>query len=189
MARKEIEKLLVLAVRKLYGDISVPKFSLEVPENPEHGDYATNIAMVLAKISKKSPMSITEEIANQLSVTNYRVKIAPPGFINFYLSEKILYRGLAEILKKQKNYSKKQITGSAQKKINIEFVSANPTGPLTMANGRGGVYGDVLAKVLASYGHKVTREYYINDTGNQIKLLGESISAAESKILSPKSFI
>jgi len=182
MARKEIEKLLVSAIRKLYGDISVPKFSLEVPENPEHGDYATNVAMLLAKILKKSPMSITEEISNQLSVTNYRVKIAPPGFINFYLSEKILYRGLAEILKKQKNYSKKQITGSAQKKINIEFVSANPTGPLTMANGRGGVYGDVLAKVLASYGHKVTREYYINDAGNQIKLLGESILAAEGKI-------
>ena len=97
MARKEIEKLLVSAVRKLYGDISVPKFSLEVPENSEHGDYATNIAMVLAKTLKKNPMSIAEEIANKLSVTSYRVKTAPPGFINFYLSEKILYRRLSKI--------------------------------------------------------------------------------------------
>ena len=169
--------MLVSAIRKLYGDISVPKFSLEVPENPEHGDYATNIAMVLAKTLKKNPMSIAEEIANKLSVASYRVKIAPPGFINFYLSEKILYRGLAEILKKQKNYGKKQITGNARKKINVEFVSANPTGPLTMANGRGGFYGDVLANILEANGHKVTREYYINDTGNQIKLLGESILA------------
>ncbi|MBI2122052.1 MAG: arginine--tRNA ligase [Candidatus Sungbacteria bacterium] len=184
MVRSEIKNLLLSAVRKLYGDISIPKFSLESPENPEHGDYATNVAMVLAKILKKNPMEIASAIAEELRTKNleFRTEVASPGFINFFLSAEVLYSELGEILKKKKKYGKLQIAKSAAQKINIEFVSANPTGPLTMANGRGGFYGDVLANVLEAYGHKVTREYYINDAGNQIKLLEESIAAAEGKL-------
>ena len=102
--------------------------------------------------------------------------MAGPGFLNFYIDHKVLYAAIGAIS------FRKKLSFSPRRKINIEFVSANPTGPLTMANGRGGFCGDVLANILERAGHRVTREYYINDAGNQIKLLGESILASEGKI-------
>lgn len=184
MLRSGIKKILLEAVHKLYGDIELPKFSLEAPENSGHGDYAANIALALAKHLKKNPMEIASAVAEELRTKNLelRIEIVPPGFINFYLPAEELFSEFGNILKKKQNYGKKQISGKDSKKINVEFVSANPTGPLTMANGRGGFYGDALANVLSAYGHKVVREYYINDAGNQIRMLGESILAMEGKI-------
>lgn len=179
MIRDEIRRSIRRAIGLKYGQIDLPDFSIEAPENPEHGDYATNAALVLAKVLKKPPMEIAAVIVNQLPVTSYQFKVAPPGFINFYVSGDALHRELAEILRKKNKYG----AGAKKKeKIQVEFISANPTGPLTLANGRGGFYGDVLAKVLVHGGFKIEREYYINDAGNQVRTLGLSMLAAAGLI-------
>ncbi len=162
------------------------------PENEQFGHYSTNAALKLAKELKKNPMEIAEEIksqiANRKSQIISRVEIAAPGFVNFWLSEKILRDELKEILKKKDNYGKSQIMRRKAQKIQIEFISANPTGPLTLANGRGGFFGDVLANILEFYGYKVEREYYVNDTGNQILTLGKSILSANGFIKDEENF-
>src|SRR3989344_827799 len=159
-------------------------FSVEVPEISEHGDYSSNIALVLAKKEGKNPRDVAEDLKNKL-LSSLRAKwekieIAGLGFLNFFIAPSALTASFQGILKNPK--IKRWVENPKPQKINLEFVSANPTGPLTMANGRGGFYGDVLANVLVETGHNVVREYYINDAGNQIKLLGESISASEGKI-------
>lgn len=182
MFRREIKKAIEALV--LEGTTVL----VSVPEQSEHGDYSSNVALVVAKILKKNPMEVAEEIklklgfpredsgqAEQLAQYIERVEIVNPGFLNFWIKKEALIEAF-----KKPVFAK--ATKGETKKICLEFVSANPTGPLTMANGRGGFYGDVLARVLKAVGHTVTREYYINDAGNQIKLLGESIAAAEGKI-------
>jgi arginyl-tRNA synthetase len=158
-------------------------FIIESPTEKNFGDYSTNIAFKLAPKEKKAPLAIAQELAKKIKEIDKKkffekIEAAVPGFINFWISQKTLQKELKEILIKRKEKREKR----KALKINIEFVSANPTGPLTMANGRGGFYGDVLANVLEKTGHKVTREYYINDTGNQIRLLGESVLAAKGRI-------
>ncbi|MDP3052340.1 MAG: arginine--tRNA ligase [bacterium] len=157
-----------------------------VPENEKFGHYSTNVALQLAKLQGKNPMEIAEEINLKLKAQSSKlfekIETAPPGFINFWLSEKILQDELGEILKKNEKYGSSKSGGN--KKINIEFISANPTGPLTIGNGRGGFCGDVLANVLKKAGYKVAREYYINDTGEQIKKLGHSVLGDEQAVYS-----
>ena len=147
------------------------------PENEKFGHYSTNVALQLAKLQGKNPMEIAEEINLKLKAQSSKlfekIETATPGFINFWLSEKSLQDELGEILKKNENYG--SLKAGENKKINIEFISANPTGPLTIGNGRGGFCGDVLANVLEKSGYKIAREYYINDTGEQIKKLGHSV--------------
>src|SRR3990167_3673379 len=169
MLRDELKK----EISRVAGaDIEI---KLVEPERSENGDYSTNLAFLLAKKKGKSPNDIAEEVAHKLrSAKSDLIDRADSvgGFVNVWVKDEALIKKLSKKLKFDKQ----------NKKINVEFVSANPTGPLTMANGRGGFYGDALANVLEAAGHKVTREYYINDAGNQIKLLGESILAAEGKI-------
>ena len=145
-------------------------------EKEDFGHYSTNAAFKLAPILKKKPLEIANELAEKLKGTSdmfSRVEAVTPGFMNFWLAPEFLQSETRNILtKNQESRIKNQ---NRKLKINVEFVSANPTGPLTMANGRGGFYGDVLCNVLTKAGHKVTREFYVNDTGNQIKMLGESI--------------
>lgn len=157
-------------------------FQISYPPNANMGDYSCNVAMILAKELKKNPSQIAEEIIGALKQINIKtkeqifaeIKIANPGFINFYLSEKFLQKNLKNILKK--NLPHRQAREKKNKeKIMMEFISANPTGPLTLANGRGGFTGDVLANVLKLVGNIVEREYYVNDVGNQINVLGHSI--------------
>jgi len=167
------------AIRKELDKIIPPEalFSVERSENFEHGDYSSNVALLLAKKERKNPKEVAEEIKNKIGRSaNWRVEIAGPGFLNFWISHSALTAGLQGILKNKKSVFK---SDNDKLRIDLEFVSANPTGPLTMANGRGGFYGDALANILKAVGHKVTREYFVNDAGNQIKLLGESILAAE----------
>jgi len=178
MIRDEIKAALTKAVKKSFGGIKIPEFSVAIPESPEHGDYATNVAMVLAKVLKKPPMEIATAIAQELRSRNYElweVKIASPGFINLFLLEEKLRNELEEILKQKEKYGRGK---NKKEKIQIEFISANPTGPLTLANGRGGFLGDALANVLEAGGFWVEREYYVNDAGNQVLLLGKSLLAA-----------
>lgn len=163
----------------LYG-IAPHDWRLENASDDRFGDYATNVAFRLAKSFGKSPLVVSEELA--IMITQFdkgrvfsRVVAAAPGFLNFTVAHNYVAAQLERVLEeKQDNTS----TSSGIKKINIEFISANPTGPLTMANGRGGFFGDVLANVLEAVGHDVTREYYVNDAGVQIRRLGESVAAA-----------
>ncbi|MDP3729316.1 MAG: arginine--tRNA ligase [bacterium] len=151
-------------------------------EKEEFGHYTTNVAFKLAGTLKKKPFEIAKELAQKLMDNDFEsVEAREPGFINFRLRPRILQEELKTILKQKNKYGESKVK-SRKLKVNVEFVSANPTGPLTMANGRGGFFGDVLANVLEKSGQKVTREYYINDAGNQVRLLGESIQAASGKI-------
>lgn len=160
-------------------EFSIPDFAVEAPDDPSHGDYATNAAMVIGKIAKKSPQDIASMLAQKLAAPSDVLAKAEPagsGFVNLWLSDEMRESGLKEILEKG------EADGNAQsnkpERIQVEFISANPTGPLTLANGRGGFFGDVLSKVLETQGYSVEREYYINDAGNQIRTLGFSLLAA-----------
>ncbi len=161
MARQEIIKLIQKATGQSEAAIRVDR-----PERKELGDYSTNIAL---KIKKPA----TEIVGSFQSPLLERVEIKEPGFINFFLSKEYLQKQVGAILKEKEKFGGLKI--GKGKKMNVEFISANPTGPLTLGNGRGGFCGDVLASILEKAGHKVTREYYINDTGEQIKKLGHSV--------------
>ncbi len=150
---------------------------LEVPKDKQHGDFACNIAMVLAKALKKAPRQIAETVVSHISTDEdiKQIEIAGAGFINFYLTPNWLYKTMEEIEKQGKDYGKIDI--GKGKKVMVEFVSANPTGPMHMGNARGGALGDCLASVLEYAGYEVTREFYVNDAGNQIEKFGNSLNA------------
>ena len=161
-----------LIKKTIEGD--VPDFSVEVSNDKIHGDYSTNVALILAKKLGKNPREVAEEIKSKIKSNLFsKIETAGPGFINFFISEKYLQEQLKLILKEQEKFGDLKI-GKGEK-INVEFVSSNPTGPLTLGNGRGGFGGDVLSNVLEKAGYDVVREYYINDTGAQIKKLGHSV--------------
>lgn len=156
----------------------IPTIKLEKPKQKEHGDFATNVAMQLAKIAKKSPRVIAEDITNELDLKSASVKeidIAGPGFINIYMDQSYLTDIVPTIMKEDTDYGKSD-AGQGMK-IQVEFVSANPTGDLHLGHARGAAVGDTLCNVLVSAGYNVEREYYINDAGNQIDNLALSIEA------------
>jgi arginyl-tRNA synthetase len=158
-------------------------FVCEYPKNKEHGDVATNIAMVLAKHYKVSPMELAPMFANKINTLDFvkSTSIASPGFINISIKPDLLNKMLISIYKSTElpNY------GNGEK-INIEYVSANPTGPLHVGHLRGAVYGDVLASLLVNTGFNVTKEYYINDAGNQINILAKSVYIRYLQLLGKK---
>jgi arginyl-tRNA synthetase len=162
-----------------------PEF--EVPNNPEHGDVATNAAMQLARHLRRPPRQIAEDIAERLRAVvdpGYisEVSVAGPGFLNVRFSNNYLAVALAEILEKGYDYGR---TGDGAKTAIVEYVSANPTGPLTVGHGRNAVLGDTIANLLEWTGYKVTREYYFNDAGRQMRVLGESVRARYEAIVRP----
>jgi len=148
---------------------------LEIPKNPDHGDFATNLAMTLAKPERKAPRQIAEQLVARLQENPLcdRVEIAGPGFINFRLSANCWYEVLDQVMTGGKDYGRSDAGKGTR--IQVEFVSANPTGPLHIGHGRGAVVGDALAAVLQAAGYDVQREYYVNDAGNQVTTLGRSI--------------
>ncbi len=153
-----------------------PEIILEIPANASHGDFATNLAMTLARVEKKPPRQIAEILVRTLGNAGglcRQVEIAGPGFINFFISSQCWYEVLDEIVQQGEDYGKSQL--GAGREIQVEFVSANPTGPLHIGHGRGAAIGDAVATVLAAAGYRVQREYYINDAGNQVALLGRSV--------------
>lgn len=153
------------------------KIQLEVPKDEQHGDFACNIAMLLAKALRMPPRKIAEAIAEGIETGEEieKVEVAGAGFINFYLSNSRLYDVIREIEEKGSDYGKIDI--GKGKKVMVEFVSANPTGPMHMGNARGGALGDCMASVLEYAGYDVTREFYVNDAGNQIEKFGKSLEA------------
>jgi arginyl-tRNA synthetase len=156
------------------------EIELEKPAREEHGDLATNTAMRLASVLQSNPRSIAEDIAEGLRerVDPDRiqaVEVAGPGFINFRFSQNYLFQGLADLLEAGDRYGRSD-QGAGQTAL-VEYVSANPTGPLTVGHGRNAVLGDTIANLLDWTGHEVTREYYFNDAGRQMRVLGASVRA------------
>ena len=152
--------------------------TLERPKNREHGDYATSIALALAKVANKSPRDIAELVRNQLAANSLieKIEIAGPGFINVTLVKSSQGAVVRSILQEGSKFGEVKILQG--KKINLEFISANPTGPLHLGHTRWAAVGDALASVLAAGGADVTREFYINDRGTQMELFGASLRAA-----------
>ncbi len=150
------------------------RVTVEPTRDPAHGDMATNVAMVLAKPAKKNPKQLAEEIAGQLRADPLiaTAVVAGPGFINLTLTPEAWLNALRQVLQQGAQYGRSAI--GAREKINVEYVSANPTGPMHIGHCRGAVFGDALASLLAFTGHDVTREYYINDAGAQVDVLARS---------------
>ncbi|MNW32285.1 Arginine--tRNA ligase [compost metagenome] len=156
----------------------IPAITLEVPKDKAHGDLATNVAMQLTRIAKRNPRQIAEQIIEHLDRKGASIdsaEIAGPGFINFRLDKSYLYPVIQRVLEQQAQYGR--VEDGAGKKVQMEFVSANPTGSLHLGHARGAAVGDALCNVLDFAGYKVTREYYINDAGNQIYNMSRSIEA------------
>jgi len=172
-----LQKAIAGAVDKgLINPVEVPEITIEVPREKGHGDFATNLAMQLARSAKMAPRKIAEAVAENLDLAGTpveRVEIAGPGFINFYLQPGWVYGVIPLIIEQDRNYGRLEI-GEGQR-VQVEFVSANPTGLLHMGNARGAALGDSLASILDFAGYRVSREYYINDAGNQIENFGRSL--------------
>ena len=159
-----------------------PEIEVEIPREKEHGDYATNLAMVLASTFKTSPREVADILVDKFSSDLVEdIEIAGPGFINFTLDNSWLYDTVHKIIEDGKNYGETDF-GQGEK-VQIEFVSVNPTGPLHVGHSRGAVVGDVLSRILKTTGFEVDKEYYINDAGNQMDVLGKSTLVRYKQVL------
>jgi arginyl-tRNA synthetase len=179
--KKILRDMLAAAARRAResGELTfetLPAFEIETPKLAEHGDFASNIALLLASRAKKAPRRIAEILQENIDAPAdllAKVEIAGPGFINFFIADAFWFGVLPESHRLGPAYGNSDL--GAGKKVQVEFVSANPTGPLHIGHGRGAALGDALANLLAATGHTVEREYYINDVGTQILTLGKSL--------------
>ncbi|MBT3518214.1 MAG: arginine--tRNA ligase [Candidatus Marinimicrobia bacterium] len=184
---KLLKQQISKAVSTSITSLSYPEkeFSLAPPKNPEFGDLSTNISLLLTRDLKKSPLEIANNIANILNqdLPKYvsKVTVTPPGFINFKISDSFYQSNITTILDAGNSYGKGSV--GKRKTANVEFVSANPTGPLTVGHGRNAVLGDTVSSILEWQGFEVTREYYFNDAGRQMRILGQSVEARYFEIL------
>lgn len=161
--------------------------SFDIPKSIEHGDLSSNAAMLLTKILKKNPKAIAQEIIDSLNLDSsviVKTEIAGPGFINFFFTSEYTSKIIKEILDKKENFGKSD--KYLGKRANVEFVSANPTGPLTVGHGRNAVVGDTVANLLEWIGYEVEREYYFNNAGRQMRLLGDSVKLRYLETLGEK---
>jgi arginyl-tRNA synthetase len=162
---------------------AVPEPTLERPRLAEHGDWATNVALALAKAAKAPPRAVAEAMVAHLKAPDWveAVEVAGPGFVNVRLAHRWFEDLVRRVLAVGSGFGR--IDLGEGERVNVEFISANPTGPLHVGNARLGPTGDALANLLATTGHDVTREYYLNDTGTQMELLGASVEAAYLRLL------
>ncbi len=179
MSKQHIEELLQTALENLHkaGKLSVdiPRLQIDQTKDKEHGDYAANIALVLAKLAKRKPREVAEMIVSAMPASAHiaKIEIAGPGFINFFLSSQALYSVIPDILTAGEQYGR--INLGKDKRVIVEFVSKNPTGPLHVGHGRQAAYGAIVSDLLEAIGYKVHREYYINDAGRQMDILAVSV--------------
>lgn len=176
--------------KTLSAGTELPAIELEIPAEKIHGEFSTNLALKSARILKKSPLHIAEEFRTvlqksipQTPLKNKiaRIEVLPPGFLNFFLTTEALYDILTQIFQEGDRYGRSHFGGG--RKVQIEFVSANPTGPLSVAHARQAAVGDALVNIFQFLGFDARREYYINDGGNQINILGRSIQCRAAQIL------
>lgn len=163
----------------------IPEIGLEVPREKSHGDFASNIALVMAKAAKKAPRDVAQIIVENLPEGKMirTVEIAGPGFINFFLSNDWLYDTLKVIEKQRLEYGNSQ--HGAGEKVLLEFVSANPVGPMNVVNARAAAVGDTLARLLRAVGYTVGTEFYVNDAGNQAEIFARSLEARYQQLTDP----
>lgn len=179
--KKELQQIIKKALDDCKIDFLEEKIIIETPKEESFGDYSTNVALLLTKELHENPHDIATKIIN--SIKNdiiEKIDIAGPGFINIYLTKERKLQEINKIITENKNYGRSNI--GKNKKINIEYVSANPTGTLHIGHGRGATYGDNLSRIMQFCGYDVTREYYINDAGNQMNNLGVSIKERYKEI-------
>lgn len=181
---EQIEQILHGTLQNLYGNLSALSYSFDInvdPQKSDFGDISTNSALVLAKFLKKSPRVVAQEIVENISHPFIeKIEIAGPGFLNIFLTLDALKIVLKELFTQKDDFFK---NSNLHTSYNVEFVSANPTGPLHLGHGRGGIIGDVLANVLTFTGHRVTKEHYINDAGVQMNRLGYSLKIRCQQVL------
>ena len=182
MIRQRLIELLAQAANKAQElgrlpAVALPEITIEHPQNPEHGDYASSLPLKLARATGVNPLAIAEEVVGLIATSPEisRVAVAPPGFINFTLSSSWLMGQVASVLEAGDSYG--NIDLGRGSRVQLEFVSVNPTGPLHVGHGRGAILGSTLANVLAAAGYKVEKEYYINDAGSQIDAFYRSLYA------------
>jgi arginyl-tRNA synthetase len=167
------------AVGRIYG-IELDGVHIERPNDPSHGDFATNVALAHARALERNPREVAENLVEALDAPFLRrAEVAGPGFLNFWLSPEALWEEVGALLQEGAGYGWMEPSGDP---MLLEFVSANPTGPMTVAHGRHAAYGDSLARILEFSGRVVSRECYFNDWGNQIRLLGESVAARYAEL-------
>jgi len=181
-----MKKYLVEIIGNALKDLGleyIPTVEIEVPRKDSMGDLATTMAMSLAAKLKKPPRKIAEEIVDSIRDKTLfeKIEIAGPGFINFTFSREYLYSEIKKILEQKGTFLREDI--GKGKKVQVEFISANPTGPLHLGHGRGGATGEALSNLLKAAGFHVEREYYINDAGKQVRLLGLSVFARYQQLL------
>lgn len=171
----EIKNALLSAINEAYNYDANNEIVIEIPKDKSHGDYASSIAMRLAKVLHKAPIQIANEIKPLLEKNSFveKVEIAGPGFLNFTVKKENLTELLRDILTKNEKFGSSDF-GKCEK-VMVEYVSANPTGDLHLGHARGAAYGDTLTRILSFVGYDVLREYYVNDAGNQIEVLGNSL--------------
>ena len=168
----------------LWTDAAMGAFAVELPKHASHGDYSTNMAMIIGGRDKKNPRHLAAQLVDMLSPHTeliQKVEVAGPGFVNFFIQESVWQSVVEPICRLDKEYGLSNV-GKA-KKVLVEFVSANPTGPLSIGHGRQAVLGDSIARLLEATGHAVTREYYYNDAGRQMRVLGASTRARYMELL------
>ncbi|MEK7215306.1 MAG: arginine--tRNA ligase, partial [Chloroflexota bacterium] len=182
MIRNDLTALVAEAVHQaqqqgLLPTLTIPDSPVERPQNPEHGDYASTLPLKLARSARMAPLAIAEAIKGRLAASPAvgSVSVSPPGFINFTLDSRWLSSQVDEIVAQAASFG--SVDYGKGERIQVEFVSANPTGPLHVGHGRGAVLGSALASLLAAAGFEVHREYYVNDTGNQIEVFQRSVWA------------
>jgi arginyl-tRNA synthetase len=171
-----IEAALQAQAKGLLSSVDFPEVSVEKPKVEAHGDFSTNFAMVIASLQKMAPRKVAQAIVDQLNDSGRlleKIEIAGPGFINFYVTPAAWHPVLLEIQKTDRRFGASELGGG--ERVQVEFVSSNPTGPLHVGHGRGAAVGDSVANILAFCGYDVQREYYINDSGRQIQTLGRSV--------------
>ena len=189
--RKKLTEIIKQAIDKsmtsgFLQSRTIPLLILEVPKDESKGDYATTIAMGMASLEKKPPRSIAEAIAGNIEDTEgiiERIEIAGPGYINFFLRTGSWLETLRKVIAMGDGYG--QVNIGEAKPVQVEFVSANPTGPLHVGHGRGAAFGDSLSNLLRAAGYNVRKEYYINDVGNQMQTLGRSTWLRYKQIFNP----
>ena len=173
--KQKIKEIISCTLKELEIDFEDDKIVIEIPKNRDNGDFSSNIAMQLTRVLGDNPRNIASKLVDVISKNEKieKVEIAGPGFINIYLKDEYVFSGIANIIKEEDNYGKSTIGNN--EKVDIEFVSANPTGILHLGTARGAAYGSNLANIMSFAGFDVTKEYYINDAGNQINNLGISV--------------
>ncbi|MDW7773799.1 MAG: arginine--tRNA ligase [Desulfobulbaceae bacterium] len=187
--KKRVDTCFQLGIREgFWSEAAAERYTVEVPKHEEQGDFSTNLAMVVAGMDKKNPREVASRLVDMLASDKDfidRLEIAGPGFVNFFLKDEVWRTVLDPVLENEAQFGLADI--GAGKRVMVEFVSANPTGPLSIGHGRNAILGDSIARLLEAVGYDVTREYYFNDAGRQMRVLGASTRARYLELLGKES--